>query len=218
VGVIALPLWGWSVGEMWHSISSFFNEENLIKLLKEYGYIILFMWSFFEGETGLIMAGILSYTGDMNLWLAIVVAALGGFLGDQFYFYLGRWNKGWILEELGKHRRQVARARLLLRKYGVGVIFIQRFLYGMRTIIPMTIGLAGYDPKKFAFFNLISAFIWASVSIIPAYIFGEELLDLVKWLKQHWYVGLAIVGVVVAVGFYFYRKGENSPSFKTKTG
>ena len=111
------------------SIKEFFSEENLVHLLKEYGYIILFVWSIFEGETGLVMAGILSHTGDMNLFLAIVVAALGGFVGDQIYFYLGKINKKWVLKELKEHKRKFARARLPLRQYGGWVIFVQRFVY-----------------------------------------------------------------------------------------
>jgi len=86
------------------SIKDFFSEENLVNLLKEYGYIILFFWSIAEGETGLVMAGVLSHTGDMNVVTSIIVAALGGFVGDQIYFYLGKWNKKWVLEELRAHR------------------------------------------------------------------------------------------------------------------
>jgi membrane protein DedA with SNARE-associated domain len=189
-------------------IKDFFSEDNLIKLLKEYGYIILFIWSIFEGETGLVMAGILSHTGDMNLWLAILVAALGGFIGDQIYYYIGRLNKEWVLKELNAHRRKFAKAKLLLKKYGAWVIFVQRFLYGMRTIIPMTIGVLGYDPKKFALVNLISAFVWASITIIPSYIFGEELLNLLKWLKQHWYIGIIFLAVLWGILWYINKKEE----------
>ena len=190
------------------SIKEFFSEENLIQLLKEYGYIILFIWSIFEGETGLVMAGVLSHTGDMNLWLAIVVAALGGFIGDQIYFYLGRLNKDWVLKEFKAHRRKFARARLLLRKYGGWIIFIQRFIYGMRTIIPMTIGLSGYDPKKFAIINFFSAFIWASLTIIPSYYFGEEILEILKWLKHHWYVAIIFVLTLWGVLWYINKKED----------
>jgi len=70
--------------------------EMLIELMKEYGYIILFSWSILEGESGLIMAGLLSATGDMNLYLAIFIAGLGGFVGDQIYFYIGRYNKKYV--------------------------------------------------------------------------------------------------------------------------
>jgi len=190
------------------SVKEFFSEEHLVELLKKYGYIILFFWSIMEGETGLIMAGILSHTGDMNLWLAILVAALGGFIGDQIYFYLGRINKKWVLEELNAHRRKFAKARLLLRKYGGWVIFFQRFIYGMRTIIPMTIGVLGYDPKKYAIINLISAFVWASLTIIPAYYLGEELLSVIKWLKEHWYFGIMFVAILWGILWYINKKEE----------
>ena len=192
-----------------NNIKEFFSEQNLIHLLKEYGYIILFFWSIFEGETGLVMAGVLSYTGDMNLLLSIFVAALGGFIGDQIYFYLGRINKKWVLEEFKAHRKKFAKARLLLRKYGGWVIFIQRFIYGMRTIIPMTIGLSGYDPKKFAIINLISAFVWASVTIIPSYYFGDEILEILKWLKHHWYIGIVFIAVVWGILYYINKKEES---------
>ncbi len=191
------------------TLKEFFSENNLIYLLKEYGYIILFFWSIFEGETGLVMAGVLSYTGDMNLFFSIIVAALGGFVGDQIYFYLGRINKKWVLKEFSKHRRKFAKARLLLKKYGGWVIFVQRFVYGMRTIIPMTIGLSGYDPKKFALINLFSAFVWASVTIIPSYYFGEEILVILKWLKHHWYVGIIFVLILWGILWYLNKKEES---------
>jgi len=190
------------------SIKEFFSEDNLIHLLKEYGYIILFIWSIFEGETGLVMAGILSHTGDMNIFLSIIVAALGGFVGDQIYFYLGKINKKWVLKELHAHKRKFAKARLLLRKYGGWVIFFQRFIYGMRTIIPMAIGISGYDPKKYALINFISAFVWASLTIIPSYYFGEELLSILKWLKEHFYFAIIFVVITWGILWYINKKEE----------
>ncbi len=190
------------------SLKEFFSEEHLIELLKKYGYIILFVWSIFEGETGLVMAGVLAHQGYMNLALAIVVAAIGGFIGDQIYFYLGRINKDWVLKEFKAHRRKFAKARLLLKKYGGWIIFIQRFIYGMRTIIPMTIGLSGYDPKKFAIINFISAFIWASITILLSYYFGEEILKILKWLKEHWYVAIVILVIFWGILWYINKKED----------
>ena len=191
------------------SIKNFFSEENLVELLKKYGYIILFVWSIFEGETGLVMAGVLAHQGYMNLALAIIVAALGGFIGDQIYFYLGRLNKDWVLKEFKAHRRKFAKARLLLKKYGGWIIFVQRFIYGMRTIIPMTIGLSGYDPKKFAIINLISAFVWASLTIIPSYYFGDKILEILQWLKHHWYFAILFLIVIWGILWYINKKEES---------
>ena len=180
-------------------------ENKFIYLLKTYGYIILFAWSILEGEAGLIMAGLLSHTGDMNLYLAIFIAGLGGFTGDQIYFYIGRFNKSYVHKNFKGQRRKFALAHLLLVKYGWPIIFVQRYMYGMRTIIPISIGLTRYSGKMFAFINLISAWCWAAITIVPAWYFGEEILVVLKWAKDHWYYaapfGLAIAGSII---YYFY--------------
>jgi membrane protein DedA with SNARE-associated domain len=92
--------------------------------LKEYGYVILYLWCILEGEMGLVMGGIMSHTGDMSFFLSIFVAGLGGFTGDQIYFYIGRYNKALIQRKLHNQRRKFAIAHLLLRKYGWPIIFM----------------------------------------------------------------------------------------------
>ncbi|MGB1226941.1 MAG: DedA family protein [Poseidonibacter sp.] len=183
-------------------------ENSFVYLLKEYGYIILFAWGMLEGEAGLIMAGLLSHTGDMNLYIAIFVAGLGGFAGDQVYFYIGRFNKSYVHSKFKGQRRKFALAHLLLQKYGWPIIFVQRYMYGMRTIIPISIGLTRYDAKTFAFINLISAWCWAAITIVPVWYFGEEILKVLHWAKEHWYFALP-----VALGFggsiiYYFNKAS----------
>jgi membrane protein DedA with SNARE-associated domain len=181
-----------------------FNNK-FIYLMKEYGYIILFAWSILEGEMGLIMGGLLCHTGDMWLPLAIFVAGLGGFVGDQIYFYIGRYNKSYVHRNFKGQRRKFALAHLLLKKYGWPIIFVQRYMYGMRTIIPISIGLTRYDAKMFAFINLISAWCWAAITIVPVWYFGDEILKVLEIAKEYWYIalpfGLAIGGSIL---YYFH--------------
>ncbi len=173
-------------------------EELLIGWLKEYGYIILFFWSIAEGEMGLVVAGVMTHTGDMNYAMSIFVAGLGGFSGDQIYFHIGRFNKGFIHRKLQTHRRKVAIAYLILKKYGWLIIFVQRYMYGFRTIIPMSIGITNYSTKKFVLINLFSAWVWATIIITPAYFYGDKILSLLSYAKQHWYFALP-----VAIGFFY---------------
>jgi membrane protein DedA with SNARE-associated domain len=183
-------------------------EELLIDWLKEYGYIILFLWSLLEGEMGLVMAGIMAHTGAMRYFMAVFVAGLGGFTGDQLYFYIGRLNKGLIQRKLHSQRRKFAIAHLLLKKYGWPIIFMQRYLYGLRTVIPMSIGITKYSAKRFALINLISAWVWAAVTITPAYFFGEELLSLLTFAKQHWYLTLPLAGGFLYGVYAWFHKLE----------
>lgn len=183
-------------------------EELFIGWLKEYGYVILFLWSILEGEMGLIMGGIMSHTGDMQVFMTIFVAGLGGFAGDQIYFYIGRFNKGYIQRKLHTQRRKFAIAHLLLKKYGWPIIFMQRYMYGLRTVIPMSIGITKYSGKKFAFINLISAWVWATVTVTPAYIYGAEILGLLAYAKEHWYLALPIAGGFLFGVITYFRKLE----------
>ncbi|MDP3300935.1 MAG: DedA family protein [Sulfuricurvum sp.] len=185
-------------------------EHLFLEWLKEYGYIVLFAWSILEGELGLIMAGIMSHTGDMFLPIAIFVGALGGFTGDQIYFYVGRFNKRYIHRQLVTHRRKFAIAHLLIKKYGWPVIFVQRYMIGMRTAIPMAIGLTKYSGKKFALINFISAVVWASVTIIPAYYFGAEILIVLQWIKAHWYFAIPFILLVVGAISLTIKRIENN--------
>ncbi|MDD5717777.1 MAG: DedA family protein [Sulfuricurvum sp.] len=185
-------------------------EHLFLEWLKEYGYIVLFFWSILEGELGLIMAGILSHTGDMSLGISVIVAALGGFVGDQIYFYIGRFNKSYIHNKLRAQRRKFAIAHLLLKKYGWPIIFVQRYMYGMRTVIPMAIGLTKYSSRQFAFINFISALFWAAMTIIPAYYYGDELLILLAWIKAHWYFAIPLIIIIVSTLLYNLNRLEKN--------
>ncbi len=185
-------------------------EQFLIDALKEYGYIILFFWSVLEGELGLVMAGTMVHTGHMNMGLAIFIAGLGGFVGDQIYFYIGRYNKKFIHRYLHRQRRKFAIAHLLLKRYGWPIIFIQRYLYGFRTIIPMSIGLTRYSAKKFAFINFVSAQVWAAITIVLAYIFGEQILMVLDIAKEHWYLALPMAGMLLLGITYLFKRIENN--------
>lgn len=181
-------------------------EDKFIYLLKAHGYIILFAWSIVEGEAGLIMAGLLSHTGDMNLFLAIFIAGLGGFAGDQIYFYIGRFNKSYVHKKFKGQRRKVALAHILLKKYGWPIIFLQRYMYGMRTIIPISIGLTRYDAKTFALINLLSAWCWAAITIVSAWYFGEQILQVIVWAKEHLYLALPLAVILAGGILYYFHK------------
>lgn len=183
-------------------------EDLFIDWLREYGYIVLFAWSILEGELGLVMAGIMSHTGDMFLPFAIAVGAFGGFVGDQIYFYIGRYNKSYIHNKIRSQRTKFAFAHILLKKYGWPIIFAQRYMYGLRTVLPMAIGLTKYSARQFAIINFISAIFWACITIIPAYFYGDELLNLIKWIKSHWYFAIPLISFIVITVIYNLNKFE----------
>lgn len=190
-----------------YQISEFSLEEFIKNLWEEHverwGYVILFFWGILEGELGLIFAGLAVHDGKMLLWLAIFIAGLGGFVGDQIYFYIGRFNRKSIQKSFQNQRRKFAFAHLLLQKYGWTIIFVQRYMYGMRTIIPMSIGTTRYSALKFGVINFLCAQVWAAITILLTWYFGEEIFLVLDWFKNHPYL-LIPLAICIGGGIFWY--------------
>src|SRR6266446_1685779 len=76
-------------------------------LVDSYGYLAVFIGAFLEGETILALAGLAAYRGYLDFFVVIALAMTAGFLGDQFYFFLGRRHGARILERF-PHAQQRA--------------------------------------------------------------------------------------------------------------
>lgn len=194
-------------------VADFINDPQLVltSLFEQrivLASIIIFLWCCLEGEIALILAGLAAHSGHIHIGIITFVAGCGGFVGDQIYFYIGRYSKNYIRKKLKSQRRKFAVAHVLLQKYGWPIIFIQRYMYGFRTIIPMSIGLTGYSAKKFAFINFISAQIWAAITITLAYIFGKQIWDMVDWAKEHWYYSIILIAIFLSSLLFAFKKLE----------
>lgn len=79
-------------------------DAHLVELVSEYGiyiYIILFLILFAEtglviapflpGDSLLFAAGALAATGNMNIWILILVCFVGAVLGNQVNYYIGKY-------------------------------------------------------------------------------------------------------------------------------
>lgn len=205
------------IGLFFYIKNSNFSVEEIIKNLweshvQDWGYVILFCWSILEGEWGLLLAGIASHQGYLDVYLCIFIAGLGGFAGDQIYFYIGRLNKTYVQKKFRNQRRKFALASRLMQKYGWPIIFVQRYMYGLRTIIPISIGLTRYSAIKFAIINLISAWVWASITIIPAWYFGDTILEFLHnffvKIRENplLFIILFVIIVLIIVAFIWKRK------------
>jgi len=152
--------------------------EDTFSNLATYGYIGLFLYSLGGGFIALIGAGILSFMGKMDLGLAMFIAFVANALGDVLLFYMARYQKSMMMEGLRKHRRKLALAHIMMKKNGSWIILFQKFIYGIKTLIPIAIGLTKYDFKKFALLNVLSSAVWALVFGLGSYYSGDFLVKI----------------------------------------
>ncbi len=177
--------------------------EDILTNLETYGYIVLFLYSFGGGFIALMGAGVLSYTGHMNLEVAILVAFIANFLGDTMLFYMGRYNKKDVMGYLHKHKRKLALSHILMKRHGSWVIFLQKYVYGIKTLIPLAIGLTKYDFKKFTLLNLFASAIWAVLIGVASYMAGEAIKSTYEIIAQRPYIApVALVSIIALIWWY----------------
>ncbi len=175
----------------------------MLSNLSTYGYIILFLYSFGGGFIALVAAGVLSYMGEMNLYISMLVAFSANFIGDSVLFYLSRYHKNEVMKYLHKHRRKLALSHLLMKKHGSWIIIMQKFVYGIKTLIPLAIGLTKYDFIKFTVLNLIGTALWALAFGFGSYASGEALMKVFAVISEKPYIA-PIILIVVGGSIWLY--------------
>jgi len=171
-----------------------------------FGYTALFIGTFLEGETVLIIAGFLAHRGYLSISLVALVAFLGSFSGDQFYFHLGRTGGQAFLNRRHHWKNRVQKVRRLLERYPSSIVLCLRFLYGLRTITAVVVGISGFRARRFFILNALSAIIWAAMFAWLGYAFGQLLEPILTKMRHFelWTVlGIALIGSVVWWGYYY---------------
>ena len=167
---------------------------DLQQLVADYGYISVLIGTFLEGETILIIAGFMAHRGYLDLPLVILAAFAGTLIGDQLYFYIGRFKGNAFLEKRPKWQPKVSRVQALMDKHQTLLILGFRFIYGVRTVTPFILGMSKISPLKYLFLNICGALLWAIVFGIAGYYFGFTLELLMGKIKK--YEVIIIIGMI----------------------
>lgn len=149
--------------------------SELIAFISSYGYLMLFIGTFLEGETPLILAGFAAYQGYLYFPLVISIAFIGAFLDSQIIFWLGKSKGRSLLFKLNLFKPQIIKLHKAVENYQIPFILFFRFLYGLRTASILAIATSNINSKKFVFFNIIGCFLWAITMGSLGYFFGLTL-------------------------------------------
>ena len=187
---------------------------NWQEFLSTYGYWAILVGTLIEGETILIIGGLMAYQGYLSLpW--VMLSGFGGtLLGDQLYFYLGRIYGLRLLRRRPSWQKQIGKVERLLDRFQNYLILLFRFLYGLRTVTPFVIGLSRISPRKFLLLNALGAVVWSFLVGAAGYLFGtllETILGDLKKFERIIFLLMALAGAIVwGIYLYFRKRRKNS--------
>lgn len=168
--------------------------------IEQYGYLAVFIGGMLEGETTFIIAGYAASRGYLDVFPAYLAAVAGAMTGDVTYFLLGRFQGQRLIRAFPSLRKLRARAVLLLRRWGRATAFLARFAYGLRVVLPLSMGAARMRLPVFLTFNLLGSLTFAALYLTLGYLFGETVEEILRAVRPYekWIVaGLAAMGASV---------------------
>ena len=161
----------------------------------------------------LISGGILASRGICDLYWTNVACLTGVILGDGIIFFLGRYNgvriKGlWPFRKILNERSE-GKVKDFFGRYGDKVIFMARFMPGLRMPIFMSSGIYHVSPWKFFLLDGLAAMISVPVWVHAGFYFGANLEVLEHRLKQlqlGFYLLLAVIIMLIVSYVLIKRK------------
>ena len=182
----------------------------LESLVRTYGYWALLVGTFLEGETILMIGGLLAHLGYLKLPTVMLVAFIGSFSGDQFYFFIGRLKGPDLLVKHPRWRNRVNRVHQLIERYHDLIMLGFRFVYGIRIVTPFVIAMnKRIKTSRFVVLNAIGAVIWSVVISAGGYLFGHALEIVIRDIKRYELEVIFIISVIGIVLWIIHKYREN---------
>ena len=138
----------------------------------------------------------------------MLCAFAGSFLADQALFYLGRRYRDHRFVARIRAQPAFGKALAAIDRYPHGFILALRFLYGLRTVGPVALGVSRVSPLRFLVLNAIAAAIWAVCFSLVGYVFGETIESMLGRLHgvETKLAVAAAIGIAVWLAYRLYAR------------
>lgn len=159
-------------------------------IFAETGLLIGFL---FPGDTLLIISGILTFSGVIQLPIWVVCLAIGfaAFVGGEVGYIIGNKLGPRVFERQESgifSKKNVVRTNAFFAKYGGLSVILARFIPVLRTFVPIAAGVGHMSYRKYSLYNLTGAMVWgAGVTYLgfllgyipPVATFVEKYIDVI---------------------------------------
>jgi len=190
--------------------------ERLITIFAENGYLAVFIALMICGaglplpeDITLVAGGVIAGLGYVNVHGMFALAMFGVLLGDSAIFLLGHHYGArmlkWRLVARILTPKRYAMVQEKFVRYGNRMLFIARFLPGMRTTVYITAGTSHrVSFTRFLLIDGLAALISVPFWVYLGYFGADNHEWLMKWVRRGQGSLWALVGLVVLTGLVLW--------------
>jgi membrane-associated protein len=178
--------------------------ENLILLLTNYGYFILFPISVIEGPIITIIAGFLSSLGIMNVFIAYAVVMAGDVVGDSGLYWIGRLGGSFFSRYFKKQNEKIERVKEYFTTHQQKAIALSKIFHGIGITGLLAAGSLKVPYKRYITICFLTTAAQSVVLITVGVLFGHAYIQLNRYLN--YYAAATIVIGLILIFIIAIRK------------
>lgn len=162
-------------------------------------------------EVPIIAAGIASSVGTLDPWRAFAACVLGALLGDCVIYAIGYHFGHNLVKDHPRfahllHAEREARIEQMIRKHGLKVFFLARFMVGIRAPVYLTAGILRMSFRRFLLVDAVCATSVVGVFFGLSYAYGEPIR---RWISTSERILTVVVVLAVAIVVFFLWRRHN---------
>jgi len=184
---------------------------DLGQLVHDIGPWAVALGAGFEGETAAIAGGVMAHRHLFTPIQAWAATAFGAFIADELFFQVGRRFRDRAFVVHARQKPAFARAVSFIERYPTAYIMLFRFLYGLRTVSPIAIGLTSIPLKRFAALNALACAVWSALFTSIGFMFGpavDRMLAALAPYKTGLMIAFPIPGTCFLIWLLWRRRRQ----------
>ncbi len=179
------------------------NFVSFVEMHRYAGYFILFLAMVLEGETILIIAGMLASMKAFDIGDVLWISLSGVILGNMLWYYLGHKisHKSFAKNIILRAEKAVNYFLPHFHQKPFKSIFFSKFIYGVNRA---TVFMSGVFKIKFRLFmeaEVLASIVWVLLYAAVGYFLGYAAIEMTKNVAL-----LALLTVLFVVGYILLKK------------
>lgn len=189
--------------------------EWITSIIEKSGYLGIAFGMFMENiippipsELVMLFSGATAVTGDLNIFIVILVGCVGSTIGLLPWYFAGSlFGKKRLKMFANKYGRiltfsahDIEAADCWFKKHSHIIAIGSRAIPAIRTFIAIPAGIVKMDLKYFLLYSFIGSLIWDGLWGIIGYVVGENMIEYGHYLDNISYGVFAVIGI-----WYIYR-------------
>lgn len=189
-------------------------------------YLFLFFNALFESvfppypsDAFVLVFAFLAGQGYYDPYVIFGLTTAGSISGIMIIYAVGRRYGGVLLEFFARSFlgrmfpvRLIEHAKKKFSKRGELIVFLNRFLPGMRAPICFAAGMVGIVPLKVFLYSLISVLIWNVFLITVGFYVGATWDQASRFLRNYTiFASTVLIAILLLLTIIYFRKRQTRP-------